>query len=316
MEIYQNHKRVYRSQVFDTELEAKNHEKEAVENLEAINTGFIKLCESRLDDLELKRSEKHFNENLTLIKQHLIPRWGRKKQITRDEVEEYLKEVARESKTKANKQLRLIQALFNHGVQRGWLTRNPCSGIERFPVAKAKRYIPPEEDLRLVLETAEAPGCMDKWYLLVLIHTAGRMREVNRLKREDVDFKRSRVSLYTRKAKNSDLKEVVVPMNDDLRFVLKQIPRVSEWVFPNPQTGKAYDHRDKFLRSLCEAAGVKEFTYHCLRHFTASTLDAEGAPLTDIQAILGHERATTTDNYLQSLRGGAAKSIKKMEGWR
>lgn len=84
VEIYRNHKRVYRSPVYDTELEAKNHEKEAMENLEAINTGFIKLCGSLLEDLELKRSEKHFNENLTLLK-NLMSRWGRKKQITRND---------------------------------------------------------------------------------------------------------------------------------------------------------------------------------------------------------------------------------------
>jgi integrase len=165
----------------------------------------------------------------------------------------------------------------------------------------------------LVLELAE---CRDRWYLLTLVHTMGRMRQVNRLKWEDVDFERGIVTLYTRKAQNSDLKPVRVPMNDDLRFVLKQVPGTSGYVFPNPKTGAAYDHRDKFLKTLCRDAGVREFTYHCLRHFGASKLDAMGAPITDIQAILGHGRATTTDNYLQSLRGGTAQTIKKLEGMR
>jgi integrase len=313
VEIYQKAKRVYRRSGFETELEAKIHEKEVLENLEAINTGFIKLCDSRLEELELKRSEKHFNENLTLIKQELIPRWGRKKIISRDDVESYLNEVAKKSRRTANKRLRLVKALFGHGVKRGWLLKNPCTGIERFPVEKAKRYIPPEEDIRMVLELAE---CQDRWYLLTLAHTMGRMREVNRLKWEDVDFQRGIVTLYTRKAKNSDLKPVRVPMNDDLRFVLHRVPRTSEYVFPNPMTGKPYDHRDKFLKTLCRDAGVKEFTYHCLRHFGASKLDAMGAPISDIQSILGHGRATTTDNYLQSLRGGTVQTIKKLEGLR
>jgi hypothetical protein len=38
-----------------------------------------------------------------------------------------------------------------------------------------------------------------------------------------------------------------------------------------------------------------------LRHYGASKLAQEGVPLTDIQALLGHQRATTTDIYLQSL---------------
>jgi integrase len=322
VEIYQNQVRVYRSKVYDTELDARIHEREILENLEAINTGFVKLCEKRLEELELKRSEKHFNENLTLLK-NLMKRWGRKQVISRDDVETYLNEVSKESKSKANKRLRLIKALFNHGIKRGWIRHNPCQGIERFPESKGKKYIPPIEDLKLVLEVSEAPGCIDKMYLLVLIHTAGRMRAVNRLKWEDVDFERGFVTLYTRKAKSSDLKPIRVSMNDDLRKALLRVPRTIEikevpteciYVFTNPKTGTAYDHRDKFLHTLCKMAGVNDFTYHCIRHFTASALDDGGAPLTAIQGILGHEKPTTTDHYLQSLRGSQNMAIKKLEG--
>ena len=41
--------------------------------------------------------------------------------------------------------------------------------------------------------------------------------------------------------------------------------------------------------------------YHSLRHAAASEMAAKGIPLTKIQKYLGHERATTTDLYLQSL---------------
>jgi len=99
-------------------------------------------------------------------------------------------------------------------------------------------------------------------------------------------------------------------MNDDLRKVLNKVPKTSEYVFTNPITGTAYDHRDKMLHTLCKLAGVKEFTYHSLRHFGASALDELGVSLTSIQSILGHERPTTTDNYLQSLRGSANTGLK------
>jgi hypothetical protein len=117
VELYQSGKKVYRKSGFETELEAKIHEKEVLENLEAIDMGFLRLCDSHLEELDLKRSQQHFNENLTLIKQDLIPRWGRKKLVTRDDVEAYLNEIAKESKSKANKRLRLIKALFGHGVK-------------------------------------------------------------------------------------------------------------------------------------------------------------------------------------------------------
>jgi integrase len=327
VEIWKKGKRVYTKGGFLTELDAKNHEAEILEDLPT-NTGFTRLVESRLEELEDRRSEKHFNENLTLLK-NLTQRWGRKKVVTRQDVEDYLREVFLSVKSRpnepeekrklragvrANKRLRLLKALWNHGIKKGWIKNNPCLGIERYPQGSDSRYIPPIEDLKLVLEVAEAPGCMDKFYLLTLIHTLGRMREVNRLKWDDVDYDRGFVTLYTRKAKCSDLKPTRVPMNEDLRKVLKKIPRTSDYVFTNPKTETAYDHRDKMLHTLCKLAGVKEFTYHCLRHFGASTLDELGVSLTSIQSILGHERPTTTDNYLQSLRGSRDTAIKKLEG--
>jgi hemerythrin-like domain-containing protein len=74
-----------------------------------------------------------------------------------------------------------------------------------------------------------------------------------------------------------------------------------------------YQYRRKFLHNLCTKAEVKPFMYHALRHYGASKLDNAGAPLTDIQEILGHQRATTTDLYLQSLKGSIQETIKKLE---
>jgi len=306
VEIYHKGKRIYRSKTFNEKLDAQIHEREYKEG---INTTFISLCESRLEELELKRSKKHFKENLSLF-QELIGRWGRKN-ITRQDIQEYLNEIARTSKAKANKRLRLVKALFNHGIAEGLIRQNPCQGIKRFPSTPKKRYIPPAEDIRKVLEKAEPEA---RNYLLVMIHTLGRMREVNRLKWSDIDFGRKIITLYTRKAKCSDLKSIRIPINEVLEATLKAINRESEWVFINPTTQKPYDHRDKLLKTLCHKAGVKYFSYHCLRHFGASLLDQYGVPITEIQAILGHERPTTTDHYLQGIRGGTRKAIKHLEG--
>jgi site-specific recombinase XerD len=51
-----------------------------------------------------------------------------------------------------------------------------------------------------------------------------------------------------------------------------------------------------------------------LRHHTASILADPGAPLTDIQEILGDERPTTTDNYLQSLSESVRLAMGLLEG--
>jgi integrase len=139
----------------------------------------------------------------------------------------------------------------------------------------------------------------DKIYLLAIIHTLARVNEINKLKWADVyeDF----LILRTRKAKNSDLTERKIPINSILKEIMKELPKISKYVFCYLTTGKPYHYRSKMIRRACEKAKVREFTYHALRHYGASKLAEEGASITDIQYLLGHQRATTTDIYLQSI---------------
>jgi len=268
---------------------------------------FIGLCEKRLEDLEVRRSKKHFKENKTLF-ENLILLWGNKKDITRSDVEEYLKMTAKKSPQKANKRLRLIKALFNFGKNREWISSNPAVGIERFPITPKRRYVPPVEDVVKVLELATPE---QKLYLSVVINTMGRIGAINRLKWDDIydDY----LILKTRKAKNSDLKEIKIPLNSLLKEALKQIPRNGDYVFINPVTQEPYGYRSKFLRTLCKRAEVKYFSFHCLRHWGANRLDKEGVPLTDIQKLLGHERASTTDLYLRGLSDSLKNAVEKLD---
>jgi len=305
-------KRVIREGGHKTELDAQIAERDYKENLPT-STDFLRLCENLLTDLEIKRSKDHFRTVKKLC-QELIKRFGTKK-ITRDLIEDYLREVARTSYKLANRRLVLIRSIFNYGIKRGWLKTNPTIGIERYPVDRPRKYIPPEADIRLVLETAT---CAERLYILAVAHTLGRVRSVNKLRWDDIE--ENYLILRSRKARNSDLKEIRVEMNAVLKDVLEQLKKTrdpeSEYVFINPVTGKPYGYRRRLLHTLCHWAGVKFFPYHALRHFGASKLDDAGVPLTAIQNALGHERATTTDLYLQSLRGSTRKAMEKLEGLR
>jgi len=172
-------------------------------------------------------------------------------------------------------------------------------------VSKKKKYIPPKEDIQKVLEKSK-----QKDYLSVIINTLARVNEINKLKWEDVfdDY----VILRTRKAKNSDLTERKVPMNATLKAIFERIPRNGEYVFCNKK-GKRYLRRIKLLKAACTKAKVKPFGYHALRHYGASKLADSGVSITDIQLILGHQRATTTDIYLQSISPSLRKAMDKID---
>jgi integrase len=63
---------------------------------------------------------------------------------------------------------------------------------------------------------------------------------------------------------------------------------------------------------LCRKAKVKKFTFHNLRHYGASKLAEAGVSITDIQYLLGHQRATTTDIYLQSISPNLRTAMDKI----
>lgn len=291
---------------FDTKQEGRTAEADARRRVGRINTDFIGLCEARLKDLELRRGVQHFKENKALF-ERLVARWGSEKVITRKMVSAYLDEIATAGSSKANKQLRLVRALFNFGLQENLVAENPAAGIRPYPAQGSKRYVPPIEDVDAVMAVARPE---QRLYLTLIQHTVARVREINRLTWDDVhdDY----VVLRTRKAKNSDLTERKIPLTPTAKEVLTQLPRNSECVFTNPRTGRGYDYRKKLMRSLCQKAGVKYFSFHAFRHLGASILSKEGVALTDIQRVLGHQRATTTDIYLRSI-GDLSDAMRKLE---
>jgi integrase len=266
-----------------------------------MNSDFIKLSESRLRDLKKKRSTKFFKENDKLIK-NLILIWGSKKEITRQDVEDYLHTI--KSPFVANIKLRLIKALFNHGIKREWFLYNPAGRVEFMPVKKKRKYIPSREDVKKVLAVVKDE---QRNYLLTIINTLARVNEINKLKWSDVydDY----LVLQTRKAKNSNLKERNIPLNKTLQGILKD--RKEGYVFS--RRGKPYGYRSKFLKNACDKAKVKQFGFHALRHYGASILANANIPLSDIQEILGHEQITTTAIYIQSLKGSVIEAVKKLE---
>jgi len=87
------------------------------------------------------------------------------------------------------------------------------------------------------------------------------------------------------------------------------------WVFWNPHTGKPYKDRSKFMKRLCEKAGVDYFRFHPMRHSGASLLEQSGTPITSIQKILGHNDRKTTEIYLHSMEKTEAEAIANFENF-
>jgi integrase len=188
---------------------------------------------------------------------------------------------------------------------------NPFRAVRKFPEQRSPRYIPPEADFWKVIGVAHG---QDKVMLTAFLHLAARRGEIFRLRWFDVDFIGGQVRLTTKKTKDGSVRADWIPMTDELKAVLlswreNRPHKQSELVFaitadspsPHYKAGDPYKYRARFMKRLCEIAGVKHFGFHAIRHLSASILYKAGVSLSVIQRILRHQRPTTTDLYLQSL---------------
>ncbi|MEJ2726433.1 MAG: tyrosine-type recombinase/integrase [Deltaproteobacteria bacterium] len=171
----------------------------------------------------------------------------------------------------ANKDRKNLVAAWNWGMKyMGLPAPNPCL-VDRFPEKRQRRYVPPEKDFWKVYDVAEG---QDKVMLLAYLHLAARRGELFRLRWEDVDFGEQRVRLYTRKRSDGTLEYDWLPMTEELfdTLLFHRQKASTEWVFPEPDTGKPYRSRRTWMRALCKKAEVKAFGTHAIRHLTASIL--------------------------------------------
>lgn len=324
--------RRYTTKYFSTKREAMDAEAALREEIQhpnkpapqtTTNTAFSVLLTEWLDFLKTHRSQSHFEESLYAAK-----RWAQKwgdvevSSITRQMIEMVMEERLTVSRHAANKELRYLRALFNYGLKVELITKNPTDRIEKYPVEKRFKYVPPQKDIDKVFMAAKPE---DRDYLWAVRDTLARVNEINSLTWDDVDFEDGTVTLYTRKKRGGNLTPRKVSMTNRLEKILRRMfdqkDAGQKWVFchrywdksANSWTKGPYGTRHKLIRSLCRKAGVRPFSFHALRHAGASLLDSKGVAMGDIQRILGHENRTTTEIYLHSVGGTEREAIRLLE---
>src|SRR5262249_40675131 len=156
------------------------------------------------------------------------------------------------------------------------------------------RYLTDEEEARLRV----AIGA-DEWPKVALaLHTGLRQGNEFRLTWPDVNFDTRMIR--ARQSKSGE--DYFVPMNDELRTILRSLPSRlrSLHVFPSeggetPLDAKNYMHR-VFVPAL-ERAKIADFRWHDLRHTFASRLVMAGVDIRTVQELMGHRTLAMTMRY-------------------
>lgn len=207
----------------------------------------------------------------------------------------------------ANRLLATLQHMFSKGME--WEMADEAT-VNR--VKKVKLL--PENNRRLrFLSAEECDGLIKacsphlRPIVVTALHTGMRKGEILSLQWDKhVDLVHGFILLdLTKSGKRRE-----IPINKTLMDELKRIPRhlKSPYVFVDGQ-GKRYgDVRRSFATAL-RKTGIKDFSFHDLRHTFASRLVMAGVDLTTVKELLGHATLDMTLRYAHLSPGHKMKAV-------
>lgn len=208
--------------------------------------------------------------------------------------------------------LNTLRQCLEDAVEADELAVNPAHGV-RLPRGREQREISyySAREVRRLLGCLDVPIQARRAYT-VAAFMGLRSGELWGLQRGDVDLagqsviiRRSWRTPHT-KTKRARRLPLMGPAGHAMADQLAS--HGHHWVFPNPKGGcfaKGYDGR---FAQNCERAGVRVLTLRDLRH-TAATLLRSGEwgrawSLDEVQALLGHTSAATTERYYADIGPG------------
>jgi integrase len=269
--------------------------------------------------LELRGRKK--SHRLTVaadLRNHIEPFFAGKHlaQITPRDIERYvvLKRKTLAIKTVRN-HLNTIHSVFELGLRRKWCQTNPVKLAERPVIRTTETRIKfldqAEQQLLATPYPQDVFGSVEPVLYLTAAMTGLRQGELLGLRWRDVDFAARKVrvvSPYVR-GEFGDPKSGgsgrSVPLAERVATELEALRARSPYaadkhlVFCHPETGNPLD-RAKLTRRFKKAirsAGVREITFHELRHTFGTRMAGAGVPLRTLQHWMGHADAKTTQVY-------------------
>lgn len=285
------------------EAEAKKHLKKASTMPQTLmysdgSRAYLQDCERRLRPNTFKECQRHLREFAKFLGKNIAM-----SDINKIIASNFIRRVEIDRGGKAaDRRIRTLKALWNW--HKDTVPRNPWRSVARPAMEEFVKHVPRPEDVSKILAAAK-PWQAD--LLNTILYTGARVSEVLNLTWEDVS--EQSLKLWTRKRKGGARQYRVLPIGNNLQEILaaqKILTGNKTHVFINPNTGGPYSMQQPTIRDLmkklCDEAEVKRFGFHAIRHFFAvSLVQSQLAGLTDIQLLLGHQRATTTDIYLKSV---------------
>lgn len=215
-----------------------------------------------------------------------------------------------------NKYRDILAAALDYAIGQGWIESNPLAAVKRSSKRKARQRILRRDDFYEPAEVNRllrcAPSIAAEAFWLCGAHAGFRLPgEALGLRWGAVDFDAGVIRPYDNWVRNAsdDTKthdSVAIPMTPRLTRALRRVKERSyatadtDFVFVSALREKPVAEklmRDAFKLARKEA-GLKQIPMYNLRHSFGTALARGGVDIRTIQALMRHQRLTTTEQYL------------------
>ena len=260
-----------------------------------------------------KTNKRSWKQDEIALRVHLIPCFGRKcldkiaeidvlryKRHREQQISKFPRNLHLQTKEMSfvsiNRELALLKKMFNQAIRWGKTNHNPVSrNVKMYKEQERIRYLSPQEESDLL---ATCPPVL-KNVVLFALNTGLRRSEVASLNWQDVDIARGFVTIRASYSKNSETRMVFINKTvTDLLKKLEKTDKKHNMVFCNTK-GEPFlssGIATGFKRAV-KNSGLKNLTFHDLRHTFASRLVMQGVNLYTVQRLLGHKSYKMTQRY-------------------
>lgn len=148
--------------------------------------------------------------------------------------------------------------------------------------------------------------------ILLSINTGLRRGEIFSLKWENVNLERALLTIEGAYAKSGKTRHI--PLNSEAISVLKEWRRQTDsndLVFHN-KDGLRFDNIKNGWATILNAAKIKNFRWHDLRHHFASRLVMSDVDLNTVRELLGHSDMSMTLRYAHLAPEHKANAVEKL----
>ena len=205
----------------------------------------------------------------------------------------------------ANIELAVLSNLLNFAVRRGYIDKNPTSGIKKLNELSHLKTLSDSDIEKLTLG---ATNKLTRDLITFLIYTGCRKGEALNLKWDDVDLQNDVIAIKGTKTKY----DRYIPISKALKKVLEGINKTSEYVFNH--NGKKLSNFKESFKTACKRAGIKDLRVHDLRHVFASKMVMNGTSLYITGNLLGHRTPQMTMRYAHLAPYTLKKAVDEVWG--